>query len=231
MRFTPLWPPLARLRRRSPRRRNSSASARARSSPRPSRWPSALAGLSGFVMTMYYGSVGYAAATRARPQGADRRHSRRRRLDPRRFSRRLARRRLRGAVVGLFRRRLSRRRRVYSLLAIVLALRPGGLLGERGAGAEVRSDTSLGERAHRHGNPHHSMLYSCLNKEGGRPCAPPSPSTTKLSRALKRLPASRKSRDWFSTALNALIAQESARRLARLGGSEPQIGPAPRRRR
>jgi Arc/MetJ family transcription regulator len=32
-------------------------------------------------------------------------------------------------------------------------------------------------------------------------------------------------------ALNALIAQESARRLARLGGSEPQIGPAPRRRR
>ena len=32
-------------------------------------------------------------------------------------------------------------------------------------------------------------------------------------------------------ALNALIARESARRLARLGGSEPQIGPAPRRRR
>ena len=32
-------------------------------------------------------------------------------------------------------------------------------------------------------------------------------------------------------ALNALIARESARRLARLGGSEPKIGPAPRRRR
>jgi Arc/MetJ family transcription regulator len=32
-------------------------------------------------------------------------------------------------------------------------------------------------------------------------------------------------------ALNALIARESARRLAHLGGSEPQIGPAPRRRR
>ncbi|MGD1015079.1 MAG: type II toxin-antitoxin system VapB family antitoxin [Roseiarcus sp.] len=32
-------------------------------------------------------------------------------------------------------------------------------------------------------------------------------------------------------ALNALIARESARRLARLGGSEPQIGSAPRRRR
>jgi Arc/MetJ family transcription regulator len=32
-------------------------------------------------------------------------------------------------------------------------------------------------------------------------------------------------------ALNALIARESARRLARLGGSEPQVGPAPRRRR
>jgi Arc/MetJ family transcription regulator len=31
-------------------------------------------------------------------------------------------------------------------------------------------------------------------------------------------------------ALNALIARESARRLARLGGSEPQVGPAPRRR-
>jgi Arc/MetJ family transcription regulator len=32
-------------------------------------------------------------------------------------------------------------------------------------------------------------------------------------------------------ALKALIARESARRLARLGGSEPEIGPAPRRRR
>jgi Arc/MetJ family transcription regulator len=32
-------------------------------------------------------------------------------------------------------------------------------------------------------------------------------------------------------ALNALIARESARRLARLGGSEPRIGPPPRRRR
>jgi Arc/MetJ family transcription regulator len=32
-------------------------------------------------------------------------------------------------------------------------------------------------------------------------------------------------------ALNALIARESARRLARMGGSEPQIGPPPRRRR
>jgi Arc/MetJ family transcription regulator len=32
-------------------------------------------------------------------------------------------------------------------------------------------------------------------------------------------------------ALNALIARESARRLARLGGREPEIGPAPRRRR
>ena len=32
-------------------------------------------------------------------------------------------------------------------------------------------------------------------------------------------------------ALKALIARESARRVARLGGSEPDIGPAPRRRR
>jgi Arc/MetJ family transcription regulator len=32
-------------------------------------------------------------------------------------------------------------------------------------------------------------------------------------------------------ALRALIARESARRLARLGGSAPDIGPAPRRRR
>jgi post-segregation antitoxin (ccd killing protein) len=31
-------------------------------------------------------------------------------------------------------------------------------------------------------------------------------------------------------ALNALIARESARWLARRGGGEPQIGPAPRRR-
>jgi Arc/MetJ family transcription regulator len=32
-------------------------------------------------------------------------------------------------------------------------------------------------------------------------------------------------------ALNALIARESARRLAQLGGSAPEIGPPPRRRR
>ena len=31
-------------------------------------------------------------------------------------------------------------------------------------------------------------------------------------------------------ALTALIERESARRLARLGGSEPQLEPAPRRR-
>ena len=31
-------------------------------------------------------------------------------------------------------------------------------------------------------------------------------------------------------ALNALIERESARRLARLGGSEPDLGPIPRRR-
>ncbi len=31
-------------------------------------------------------------------------------------------------------------------------------------------------------------------------------------------------------ALKALIARESARRLARLGGSEPQLRPVPRRR-
>ena len=34
-----------------------------------------------------------------------------------------------------------------------------------------------------------------------------------------------------SEALKALIARESARRLASLGGSEPQFGRAPRRRR
>lgn len=34
-----------------------------------------------------------------------------------------------------------------------------------------------------------------------------------------------------SEALKALIARESARRLASLGGSEPEIGLAPRRRR
>ena len=32
-------------------------------------------------------------------------------------------------------------------------------------------------------------------------------------------------------ALKALIERESARRLARLGGSEPDLGPVPRRRR
>lgn len=31
-------------------------------------------------------------------------------------------------------------------------------------------------------------------------------------------------------ALKALIARESGRRLARLGGSEPQVAPVPRRR-
>ncbi len=32
-------------------------------------------------------------------------------------------------------------------------------------------------------------------------------------------------------ALKALVARESARRLARLGGSEPDLGPPPHRRR
>ena len=49
---------------------------------------------------------------RPRPQGAGRRHSRRRRLDPRRPGRRLPRRRLRGRLAGLFLDRLSRRRRI-----------------------------------------------------------------------------------------------------------------------
>ena len=34
----------------------------------------------------------------------------------------------------------------------------------------------------------------------------------------------------LAEALRALIERESARRLARLGGSEPQLEPAPRRR-
>ena len=107
-----------------------SASARAPSSPRPSRWPSAFAGLSGFVMTMYYGSVGYAAATGLGLKalvaailggvgsipGAL----------------------IGGLLVGAFEAAWPacfsvdyRDVAVFSLLAITLVLKPGGLLGVR----------------------------------------------------------------------------------------------------
>ena len=73
---------------------------------------------------------------RPRAQGADRRHSRRHRLYSRRFSRRLA--------IGAFEAAWSaflpidyRDVAVYSLLAITLVLRPGGLLGA-GAAAPRR---------------------------------------------------------------------------------------------
>ena len=67
----------------------------------------------------------------ARPQSAGRRHSRRRRLDPRRVPRRPAGGRLRGDLAGLFPGRLSRRRRSTACWRSTLVLRPGGLLGVR----------------------------------------------------------------------------------------------------
>lgn len=46
----------------------------------------------------------------------------------------------------------------------------------------------------------------------------------------KRLTGTRTTSKLVQQALEALIERESARRLARLGGSEPALRPAPRRR-
>jgi Arc/MetJ family transcription regulator len=46
----------------------------------------------------------------------------------------------------------------------------------------------------------------------------------------QRLTGTREKGPLVREALRALIARESARRLARLGGSEPALQPAPRRR-
>lgn len=52
-----------------------------------------------------------------------------------------------------------------------------------------------------------------------------------LIREAQRLTGTREKSALVRQALQALIERESARRLARLGGSEPGIGPAPPRRR
>lgn len=46
----------------------------------------------------------------------------------------------------------------------------------------------------------------------------------------QRITGTRERTALIHAGLKALIERESARRLARLGGSEPQLGPVPRRR-
>jgi Arc/MetJ family transcription regulator len=52
----------------------------------------------------------------------------------------------------------------------------------------------------------------------------------KLLAEAQRLTGLKEKTDVVREALTALIERESARRLARLGGSEPEIAPIPRRR-
>ncbi len=51
-----------------------------------------------------------------------------------------------------------------------------------------------------------------------------------LVRRAEDLTGVTRKRDLLEEALRALIERESARRLARLGGTEPQLQPVPRRR-
>ena len=51
-----------------------------------------------------------------------------------------------------------------------------------------------------------------------------------LVRRAEDLTGMTRKRDLLEEALRALIERESARRLARLGGTEPQLQPVPRRR-
>lgn len=51
-----------------------------------------------------------------------------------------------------------------------------------------------------------------------------------LAAEAQRLPGTTEKTALVREALRALIERESARRLARLGGSEPQLGEPPRRR-
>ncbi len=52
----------------------------------------------------------------------------------------------------------------------------------------------------------------------------------KLLAEAQRLTGLKEKTDVVREALTALIERESARRLAKLGGSEPEIAPIPRRR-
>ena len=89
---------------------------------------SAFAGLSGFVDDHLLRRGRLWRLDDARPQGADRRDSRRHRLDSRRVSRRPDHRRFEAAW-SAFLPIDYRDVAVFSLLAIVLVLRPGGIMG------------------------------------------------------------------------------------------------------
>lgn len=52
----------------------------------------------------------------------------------------------------------------------------------------------------------------------------------RLLEEAQRLTGTKERTALIHAGLEALIERESARRLARLGGSEPQLGPIPRRR-
>ena len=84
----PLRPRVAGLCRRCARRRAVRRRSRRRCFCKTFALASALAGLAGFVMTMFYGARRLRRGRHARPEVAGRRHPRRHRLDPRRADRR-----------------------------------------------------------------------------------------------------------------------------------------------
>ena len=73
------------------------------------------------------------------------------------------------------------------------------------------------------------MIKSCLMLETGR-CARHSRSTMNSWPRLKAFTGLKEKSSLVREALKALIERESARRLARLGGSEPDLEAPPRRR-
>lgn len=80
----------------------------------------------------------------------------------------------------------------------------------------------------RHLNRHQTMLNPCLTLE------PPMRTTLALDDTLvakaQEFTGLKEKSALVREALKALIERESARRLARLGGSEPDLIPPPRRR-
>ena len=77
-----------------------------------------------------------------------------------------------------------------------------------------------------HAYTHHLMLESVL---GGTVRTTLALDDDLLAEA-QRLTGTTEKAALVRQALTALIERESARRLSRLGGTEPQVGPAPRRR-
>ena len=76
----------------------------------------------------------------------------------------------------------------------------------------------------------HQMVYTSLRKAGERIVRTTINVDDRLLSEAQRITGLKERTALIHEGLRALIERESARRLARLGGSEPRLRPIPRRR-